>query len=130
MIKRLFKKRIEKIIAKFQENEILKLSESANYFGLESKGVMQIRGNGVLILTKEKLYFEMWAKPKTNVEIPINSIQQIERGESHLGKRVFQNLLKVHFINEKGNLDSVAWMVRDLEDWIQSLEKMKQISNR
>jgi hypothetical protein len=129
MVKRLFKKRIEEIIAKFQGNEILKLSESANYFGLESKGVRQIRGNGVLILTKKKLYFEMWAKPKTIVEIPINSIQKIERAKSHLRKNIIQKLLKVYFVNEKGNLDSVAWMVRDLEEWIQFLENMKQISN-
>jgi hypothetical protein len=106
----------------------LKLSESANYFGLESKGLRQIRGNGVLILTQKKLYFEMWVKPKTIVEVPISSIQKIENVKSHLGKSKFQKLLKVSFINEKGNLDSVAWLVRDLEEWMHSLEKMKQIS--
>ena len=125
MVARLFKKRIEEIVAKFQENEILKQSESANYFGLESKGVRQIRGNGVLILTQKKLYFEMWVKPKTIVEVPVSSIQKIESVKSHLGKNKFQKLLKVSFINEKGNLDSVAWLVRGLEEWMQFLEKMK-----
>ena len=125
MVGRLFKKRIEEIVAKFQENEILKQSESANYFGLESKGVRQIRGNGVLILTQKKLYFEMWVKPKTIVEVPVSSIQKIESVKSHLGKNKFQKLLKVSFINEKGNLDSVAWLVRGLEEWMQFLEKMK-----
>lgn len=128
MVAKLFKNRIKEIIAKFQENEIIKISESANYFGLESKDVRQIRGNGVLILTKEKLYFEMWVKPKTIVEIPINSIQKIESVKSHLRKSRFQKLLKVIFTNEQWNSDSVAWLVRDLDDWMQLLEKLKHAS--
>ncbi len=128
MVAKLFKNRITEIIAKFQENEIVKVSESANYFGLESKGVKQIRGNGVLILTKEKLYFEMWVKPKTIVEIPIISIQKIESVKSHLRKSRFQKLLKIIFTNEQRNSDSVAWLVRDLDDWMQFLEKMKHAS--
>ena len=67
----------------------------------------------------------MWVKPKTIVEVPVSSIQNIESVKSHLGKRKFQKLLKVSFINEKGNLDSVAWLVRGLEEWMQFLEKMK-----
>lgn len=129
MVARMFKKRIKEILAKFQENEIVKVSESANYFGLESKGVKQIRGNGVLILTKEKLYFEMWVRPKTIIEIPNNSIQKIESVKSHLKKSRFQKLLKVIFTTERGNVDSVAWLVRDLDEWMRFLEKMKLASN-
>ena len=129
MVARLFKNRIKEIEASFQESEIVKVSESANYFGLESKGVKQIRGNGVLILTKKKLYFEMWVRPKTVIEIPINSIQKIESVKSHLKKSRFQNLLKVIFTNERGNDDSVAWLVRDLEEWIRLLEKIIHASN-
>jgi hypothetical protein len=128
MVARLFKKRIEEIVAKFQESEIIKVSESVNYFGLESKGVMQIRGNGVLILTNKKLFFEMWVKPKTIVEIPLNSIQKIEAVKSHLGKTKFRKLLKISFINDQQNLDSVAWLVRDLEGWMWLLVKMNHSS--
>ena len=129
MVVKLFKNRIKEILAKFQENDIVKVSESANYFGLESKGVKQIRGNGVLILTKEKLYYEMWVKPKTIIEISNDSIQKIESVKSHLKKSRFQNLLKVIFTNERGNDDSVAWLVRDLEEWIRLLEKIIHASN-
>ena len=129
MVAKLFKNRIKEILAKFQENDIVKVSESANYFGLESKGVKQIRGNGVLILTKEKLYYEMWVKPKTIIEISNDSIQKIESVKSHLKKSRFQNLLKVIFTNERGNDDSVAWLVRDLEEWIRLLEKIIHASN-
>ena len=129
MVAKLFKNRIKEILAKFQESEIVKVSESANYFGLESKGVKQIRGNGVLILTKKKLYFEMWVRPKTVIEIPINSIQKIESVKSHLKKSRFKKLLKVIFTNERGNVDSVAWLVRDLDEWIRFLEKLKNTSN-
>jgi len=129
MVAKLFKNRIKEILAKFQESEIVKVSESANYFGLESKGLKQIRGNGVLILTKDKLYFEMWIKPKTIIEIPIDSIQKIESVKSHLRKSRFQKLLKVIFTNERGNMDSVAWLVRDLDEWMRILEKLEHASN-
>jgi hypothetical protein len=129
MVAKLFKNRIKDILAKFQESEIIKVSDSANYFGLESKGVKQIRGNGVLILTKKKLYFEMWVKPKTIIEIPINSIQKIESVKSHLKKSRFQKLLKVIFTTNRGNTDSVAWLVRDLNEWMQILDKLEHASN-
>jgi hypothetical protein len=44
----------------------------ANFFGQESAGVGQVRGNGTLVLTSTALIFEMWV-PQRVVEIPLNS---------------------------------------------------------
>ena len=71
----------------------------ANYFGQESLGTWKVRGNGVLLLTKSQLYFEMW-KPKKQISISVNKISHIENSKSHLHRTVFRPLLKVIFTNE------------------------------
>ena len=60
MLKRLFKKRINEIHEKLEKENILIFDDMANFFGLESLGIWKARGNGVLILTEEKLLFGMW----------------------------------------------------------------------
>ncbi|MBY9004394.1 MAG: hypothetical protein KGD73_10515 [Candidatus Lokiarchaeota archaeon] len=130
MVAKLFKKRQEEIMKKFEGQKVLGAFGSANYFGLESKGVKQVRGNGVLVLTEEKLYFEMWVKPKTILEIPIKSIKEIDTVKSHLHKSKFRPLLKVFFINGLGERDSVAWMVNNLKEWIDALQKIVIKQNR
>ena len=129
---KLFKKRQEEIFKKFEGQKVLGAFGSANFFGLESKGVKQIRGNGVLVLTENKLYFEMWVKPRTIIEIPITSIKKIEVVKSHLYKSRFNPLLKVIFTNDMDEIDSVAWMVgkNRLDEWKDALEKLVFHQNR
>jgi len=130
MVAKLFKKRKEEIMKKFEGKKVIGAFGSANFFGVESKGVRQVRGNGVLVLTDEKLYFEMWVKPKTIIEIPIKSITKIDIVKSHLHKSKFRPLLKVNFTNGIGEHDSIAWMVNNLEEWRNALEKLILHQNR
>jgi len=116
MLKRLFKKRINEIHEKLEKENILIFDDMVNFFGLESLGIWKARGNGVLILTEEKLLFGMW-KPKKDLSIPLKSITKITNPKSHLHKSVFRPLLKVIFNNEKGDKDSAAWHVQDLVKW-------------
>ena len=88
----------------------------SNFFGLESAGVWKVRGNGVLLLTKEDLFFGMW-KPKKDLLIPVNSIIEVTNPKSHMHRSVLKPLLKITFTNEKGESDSAAWYVRKLNDW-------------
>ncbi|MHA2035336.1 MAG: hypothetical protein ACW972_00870 [Promethearchaeota archaeon] len=88
----------------------------ANFFGLESLGSWKVRGNGVLALTEDKLLFGMW-KPIKELYIPVKSITKITNPKSHMHRSVFRPLLKVIFKNEKGENDSAAWFVQDLNTW-------------
>jgi hypothetical protein len=119
----LFKKRTREIKEKFAGNDILLTSRGANFFGQESKGLGQIRGNGVLLLTNKELYFGMWT-PKKDFKIPIVAIKSIENPKSFLGKSVFRKLLKINFINDGDDLDAAAWYVKDLVSWTQELERL------
>ena len=93
----------------------------ASFFGLESRGLKQVRGNGCLALTKDEIYFLRWA-PRMELRIPREKVLRVETVRSHLGKSKLVPLLKVHFTNEDGGADSVAWYVRDVPAWLAKLE--------
>ena len=125
MVKKLFQKRISEILDKFKDKIIILSSSNSNFFGQQSRKYTQVRGNGVLILTAEDLYFEMW-RPKKILLIPISSILKIEITKSFLHKSVFRKLLKVVFTNQEGEKDAAAWWVTSLDKWIEELEKLKK----
>ena len=122
-MKRIFKKRINEIHEKFRDKTILLADNMANFLGQESLGVWKIRGNGVLLLTEEELYFGMW-KPQKELSLPIISIKEISNPKTHLQKSVFRPLLRVNFQNERGLADSAAWYVRNLDNWNEALKEL------
>ena len=124
MVKKLFQKRISEIMDKFKDKNIILSANDANFFGQQSRKSTQVRGNGVLILTAEELYFEMW-RPKKILQIPISSVLKIEITKSFMHKSVFRKLLKVVFTNQEGEEDAAAWWVTSLEKWIEELESVK-----
>ena len=109
---------------KFKDKNIILSANDANFFGQQSRKSTQVRGNGVLILTAEELYFEMW-RPKKILQIPISSVLKIENTKSFMHKSVFRKLLKVVFTNQEGEEDAAAWWVTSLEKWIEELESVK-----
>lgn len=126
MFKKLFKKRIEEIHQKFVGKEILIFDDMSNFFGQESLGVWKVRGNGVLLLIKEELYFGMW-KPQKELLIPTNSIIEITKPKSRMNRSILKPLLKVIFRNKEGESDSAAWYVRDLDRWDTLLTELIKI---
>jgi hypothetical protein len=125
MVKKQFQKRINEIMDKFKDRVIIISLTSANFFGQQSLKSFQVRGNGVLILTPEELYFEMW-HPKKVLQIPKSAILKIEVTKSFLHKSVFRKLLKVVFNNDSGEEDAAAWWVTSLDKWIEELENVKK----
>ena len=123
MLKKIFKKRINEILEKFSDKTILISNNMANFFGQESLGVWKVRGNGVLLLTEEELFFGMW-KPKKEILIPIKSILEITNPKSHMHRSAFKPLLKISFKNESGDFDSAAWYLRHLNQWNEILNKL------
>jgi hypothetical protein len=97
----------------------------ANFFGLSSQGRAQVRGNGSLFLTKDKLIFKMLV-PNRWIEVPIGRLQKIENPRSFLGKSKGRKLLAVYFLEEDGSENSAAWLVGDLEGWTRELRRITQ----
>ena len=77
---------------------------------------MGIRGNGVLVLNPNKLWFSRFIK-RDDITIPVNTIQDVRLVDFHLAKRILgRKLIYVQF-QTSGGKDSVAWLVADPERW-------------
>ena len=105
----------------YKPEEIVFQDLRANNFGLESKGAMQARGNGALVLTARELHFFQLI-PARDVRIPLDSIDEVKTVRSHLGKTVGRSLLHVSFTVD-GHHDAMAWSVTDVEAWLAKLER-------
>ena len=124
----LFKRRYNQILSNFEENQISLISASPNFYGQYTLGRGQVRGNGVLILTKESLFFEMYF-PRKKFNFPLKNIREVDTVKSFLGKTQFRQLLHISFINDNGKEDSAAWLIKDLDVWLNRIEqatKMKK----
>jgi len=125
MFKRIFKNRINEIHEKFKDKHVLIADDISNFFGLESAGIWKIRGNGVLLLTEEELFFGMW-KPKKDLLIPVNSIIEVTNPKSHMHRSVSRPLLKITFKDQNGEINSAAWFVSKLEEWNEFVRQLLQ----
>jgi hypothetical protein len=91
----------------------------AQFYGRESLGRTQTRGNGHLALTDQQLVFTMWVPAKT-VTIQRDSITSVETRRGFLGKTGGARLLCVSWTDPAGT-DRGAWRVRDLDAWLSAL---------
>ncbi len=114
----------KKILEKFKDKKILEMSAGANFFGQESSGMVQVRGNGALVLMEDSLYFKMWV-PERDFSIPVKAMVTTEIVSSHLGKTKLQSLFKVVFTNQKGEKDSAAWLVANPHKWVEKVNNLK-----
>ena len=120
---RIAKNRVEQVKAKFDENEIILATSHVNFFGQESLGSKQTRGNGYLILTENVLYFMMLI-PKREIVISMQAVTGSELTSWHIGKSKSRPLLKVVFTNGEGKRDSGAWLIRDPNKWKEEIEEL------
>jgi hypothetical protein len=114
------------IQARFAGREVMRAAYEANFFGLQSRGPAQVRGNGALVLLRDELYF-LQAVTKLEITIPLADIEEASLVQSHLGKRIGRPLLRVDFRAAAG-VDAVAWYVYDAADWKSAIEEARHLS--
>lgn len=121
-----FSKKVQKakarIQAKLESKTFIFKEESANFFGQKSKGMSQVRGNGVLALSDGNLYFGMFM-PEKELLIRCDRITGLRSEKSFLGKSKFTPLLIVSFKNDDGIEDEAAWLVKDLQTCMDQIEQ-------
>lgn len=119
------RKKLEKHIRNnFDKEEIIGATTRANFFGVQSKGGKQLRGNGALVLTKDRLCF-IRGVPQSVYTIPTKTITQVSLPKSFNGKSVFSKLLCVHHSVEGGK-DAMAWAVNAPDKWKKAIETLIQ----
>ncbi len=105
---------------------VVRTSRRSNFFGIASRGMAQTRGNGVLVLTRKALHFEMLL-PKETITVPVEHILEVKTPRSFLGKSVGRKLLQVKFRAEGGRIDEAAWWVDDLDNWVADLRELARL---
>ncbi len=126
-IRRLRKEAAEDLHRDLGEEKVYKVDD-CNFFGIASRGMGQVRGNGMLALTGEGLRFRMLL-PRRALFIPLDSVRMVSYPRWFLGKSKAKALLRVDFINEAGEEDACAWLVRNPQWWgeaITALQKGKE----
>jgi hypothetical protein len=98
------------------------LSTVAQSLGVASAGRAQVRGNGHLALGPDRLLFAQWV-PRREVSIPLAAIRSVDTTRSHLGKTIGSRLLRVTWERPDGAEDTIALHVRDLQTWLDALER-------
>lgn len=118
------KKELTAVVSgRFSSEEIICIDSSASFFGRASLKNRQLRGNGILVLTRDQLFFRRLF-PELEFSIPLRTVRKVETPRSFLGKSVFRPLLKIDYMTDKGDTDSAAWHVRDLKNFIKGLRSL------
>ncbi len=112
------------LAARYPAADVVRSEPMALSFGLQSKGVTQMRGSGVLALTRNELWFSMLVGG-FSVAVPLPSIVAVTLVRSHLGKAQGTQLLHVRF-TVNGVEDAIAWRVPSPEVWMESIETLRE----
>lgn len=91
----------------------------ANFSGLESQGMGQVRGNGFIALTGQDVRVTR-AVPAAEWRIPHRQIKQATLEPTFLGKRRSSPVLVVTF-EVDGQLDRLGVYVRDGQGWVEAI---------
>ena len=111
-----------RVAARFRPDEVRRTDAAACFFGLGSRGKMQLRGNGVLVLTPSSLWFGAHVLRK-EIDIPLDRVRAASLASSHLGKKVLgRELLHVRFATGTGE-DTAAWLVDEPRRWTQEIQQ-------
>jgi len=109
------------ILKEFEGHQIVLKDYQSNFFGQLSLKSKQIRGNGLLLLSNDRLFFEMYL-PRKKLIIPLKNIRLLKTPRFFMDKSKMSKLLQVDFINVHGQKDSAAWAVKDLTIWLKELK--------
>jgi hypothetical protein len=119
------RRRADEIERGLLRQRVERYTRKANFFGRDSSGMKQLRGNGILALTREELQYHMFL-PKKAWRIPLGRIQEIEHPRSFKGRSVFRELLVVSYRDENGFPERIGILVEDPRQWAADIMKYKR----
>ena len=91
-------------------------TEHIRFRAIESSGYSQTQGMGYIALTEDFLYFELILLDLV-VNVPVLQLQGAEFVFRLKGVSPAKKMLRIMFKNEKGEDDSIAINVKDMEAW-------------
>lgn len=94
---------------------------------VESSGYSQTSGMGYIALTEEYLVFELVLLDLV-ITVPTNKLCGAEFVRRLKGVSPIRKMLRIMFVNESGEDDSIAINVKNMEQWKSVISKISERS--
>lgn len=107
---------LERIQKKSGGERIILPIEHIRFRAVESAGYSQADGMGYIVLTEEHLHFELILMDLV-ISVPTFRLRGAEFVRRLKGVSPARQMLRILYLDEKGNKDSIAINVEDMELW-------------
>ena len=112
-----------RIRKRFREDEILLSSFGVQYYGVESEQGSPLKSTGVLVLTKDGIFYRAKFANRI-VQIPGDKISSITAVDTFKGKNMYQKIVSINFVNEKGVRDRAGFRIPYPERWSKAISRV------
>lgn len=113
---------VRRVRQQFNGIPVKALSANAYFYGLERNWDSRWRGNGVLLLTEDMLYFRLWAR-NLDLSIPIERVKKVELS---YGKGLWflrRKCVKVVYQGIDDHLRAATWKAHKPQNWISMIRE-------
>ncbi len=107
----------------FLEDEILLSSFGVQYYGVESEPGKPLKSTGVLVLTTDGIFYRAKFLNRM-LQIPGDKISSITAVNIFKGKDMYQKIVSINFVNEKGDRDRAGFRIPYPERWSMAIHKV------
>ncbi|MDY0042724.1 MAG: hypothetical protein RBS57_20625 [Desulforhabdus sp.] len=121
---------VRRVRQQFNGIPVRSLATSAYFYGMERNWDSQWRGNGVLLLTEEILYFRLWAR-NLDLTIPLDRVKSVELSRGEGLARLRRKRFRVVYQGADDHLRAATWLAGKPQNWVGLLrEKLTEtVSN-
>lgn len=117
---------LKELLHQAGSERVILLQLNIKCFGIDSHDGGFMYRSGHLMLTDRHLIYFMWL-PKWSLTIPLERILRAEK--QALGEGIYRklltfdhaDLLKVEYISAQRTVESVTWIMKDTDHWIDEL---------
>lgn len=106
----------ERVEQKTKGQKVILPTEHIRFRAVESSGYSQADGMGYIALTEEYLYFELVLIDLV-ITVPTAMLKGAEFVKRLKGMSPGRKMLRIMYINQQGEDDSIAINVKDMEHW-------------
>ncbi len=110
---------------KTKGQKVIMPTERVLFRALESSGYSQTTGMGYLALTETFLYFDLILLD-LEITVPIADLKGAEFVRRLKGVSPMKKMLRIKYTNEKGEDDSIAINVKEMEHWRKTISRMSR----
>lgn len=116
-----------RVESKISGQKIIMPTEHIMFRAVESSGYSQTSGMGYIALTEEYLVFELVLLDLV-ITVPTNKLCGAEFVRRLKGVSPIRKMLRIMFVNESGEDDSIAINVKNMEQWKSVISKISERS--